>query len=46
MLYNFVTELCWAQATAVFNNENVNIVIIGQGEARHRMCKRLKPGGG
>jgi hypothetical protein len=45
-LYDFVTELCREQAIVILNHENVSILTIGQGEARHRKCKRLILGGG
>jgi hypothetical protein len=34
------------QAEFIQNHENENVRNIGQGEARHRKYKRLKPGGG
>jgi hypothetical protein len=34
------------QAEVIQNHENSNVRNIGQGEPRHRKCKRLKLGGG
>jgi hypothetical protein len=45
-LYDFVTKLCREQTIVILNHENINIRIIGQGEARHRKYKRLRLGGG
>jgi hypothetical protein len=45
-LDDFVTKLCRQQATLILNHENVNVLNIGQGDAQHRKCKRLKLGGG
>jgi hypothetical protein len=45
-LHDFATKLCREQATIILNHENVNVRIIGQGEASHRKYKRLKLGGG
>jgi hypothetical protein len=42
----FMTELCRQQAQIIQNNENEHVRSIGQGEARHRKCKRLKLIGG
>jgi hypothetical protein len=44
-LCDFVTELWMEQAIVTLNREIVNIHTIGQGEARHEICKRLKLGG-
>jgi hypothetical protein len=45
-LYDFVIKLCRQQAIAILNHENVNIRIIGQGDAHHRKYKMLRLGGG
>jgi hypothetical protein len=37
-----VTKLCRTQAEVIPNHENLNICGIGDGEVRHRKCKRLK----
>jgi hypothetical protein len=34
------------QAEVIQNHDNENVRNTGQGEARHRKYKRLKPGGG
>jgi hypothetical protein len=44
--YDFITKLCRQQAEVMLNHDNKNVRNIGQGEARHRKHKRLKPGGG
>jgi hypothetical protein len=41
-MYDYITKLCRQRAEAVQKHENVHILIIGQGEARHRKYKRLK----
>jgi hypothetical protein len=41
-LYDYITELCRQQAEVIQNHDNVNVLNIGQGEARHRKYKRLK----
>jgi hypothetical protein len=45
-LYDFITKLCKQQAKVIQHHENIHVRNIGQGEARHRKCKRLKLGGG
>jgi hypothetical protein len=45
-IYNYITKLSRQQAVVIQNHKNVNVRIIGQGEARHRKYKRLKLGGG
>jgi hypothetical protein len=45
-IYDYITKLSRQQAEFIQNHENVNVRIIGQGEARHRKYKRLKLGGG
>jgi hypothetical protein len=45
-VYDYVTKMCRRQAEALQNHENANVRNIGQGEHRHRKCKRLKLGGG
>jgi hypothetical protein len=45
-IYDNVTKLCRKQAEFIQNDYNENVRNIGQGEARHRMYKRLKLGGG
>jgi hypothetical protein len=40
-----VTKLCREQAEIIKNHDNENVRNIGEGEARHRNCKRLKHGG-
>jgi hypothetical protein len=44
-IYVYVTKLSRQQAEVIQNHENANVRNIGQGEARHRKCKRLKLGG-
>jgi hypothetical protein len=44
-LYEYITKLCRLQAEIILNHDNENVRNIGQGEARHRKCKRLKLGG-
>jgi hypothetical protein len=45
-VYDYVKKSCRQQAEIIQNHENENVRCIGQGEARHRKCKRLKLGGG
>jgi hypothetical protein len=45
-VYDYITKLCKQQAEVIKNHDNENVRIIGHGEARHRMYKRLKLGGG
>jgi hypothetical protein len=45
-VYDYITELCRAQVEVILNHVNANVRGIGQGEARHRKCKRLKLGSG
>jgi hypothetical protein len=45
-VYDYITKLCSKQAEVIRNHENEHVRGIGQGEARHRKCKRLKLGGG
>jgi aminoglycoside N3'-acetyltransferase len=45
-VYDYITKSCRQQAEVIKNNENKNVRYIGQDEARHRKCKRLKLGGG
>jgi hypothetical protein len=45
-MYDYITKLCRKQAEVILNHENLNVLAIGQGEARHRKYKRLKLGGG
>jgi len=45
-IYSFVTKLCRQQAEVLQNQVNNNVPNIGQGEAQHRKCKRLKLRGG
>jgi hypothetical protein len=45
-VYDYITKLCRKQAVVLQNHKNENIRNIGQGELRHRNCKRLKLGGG
>jgi hypothetical protein len=45
-VYDSITKLCRTQAEVNLNHVNPNIRGIGQGEARHRKCKRLKLGSG
>jgi hypothetical protein len=42
----YILKLCRKQAEVTQNHENANVRSIGQGEPRHRKCKRLKRGGG
>jgi hypothetical protein len=43
---NYITKLCRQQAEVIRNHENANVRHIGQGEAHHRIHKRLKLGDG
>jgi hypothetical protein len=45
-VYDFITKLCKQQAKVIEHHENIHVRNIGQGEARHRIYKRLKLGGG
>jgi hypothetical protein len=45
-VYDYIIKLCTAKAEVTLNHVNPNVRGIGQGEARHRKYKRLKPGGG
>jgi hypothetical protein len=45
MIIDYITKLSRQQAEVIQNHENVNVRIIGQGEARYRKYKRLKLGG-
>jgi hypothetical protein len=45
-IYDYVTKLCRRQAKIVQNDGNANVCNIGQGEPRHRKCKRFKLSGG
>jgi hypothetical protein len=45
-VYDYVKQLCRQKAQVIQNHENENVRYIGQGEAQHRKCKRLKLGGG
>jgi hypothetical protein len=45
-IYDYITKLCKQQTEVIQNHENTNVRNIGQGEAQHRKCKRLKLGGG
>jgi hypothetical protein len=45
-VYDYITKLCKTQAELILNYVNPNVHGTGQGEARHRKCKRLKSGGG
>jgi hypothetical protein len=40
-IYDYITKLSRQQAEVIQNHENANVRNIGQGEARHRKCKRL-----
>jgi hypothetical protein len=45
--YNYRTNLSSQQAEVITNHENVNVINIGQGEARHnKTYKRLELDGG
>jgi hypothetical protein len=44
-VYDYI-KLCRQQAEVIQNHDNENVRNIGQGDARHRKCKRLKLGGG
>jgi hypothetical protein len=39
-------QICAGKTQKRQNHENEDVRCIGQGEARHRKCKRLKLGGG
>jgi hypothetical protein len=41
-VYDYMTKLCRQQAEVIQSHENANIRNIGEGELRHRKCKRLK----
>jgi hypothetical protein len=45
-VYDYTTKLCRQQEEVIQNHENKNVRYIGQGEARHRVYKRLRLGGG
>jgi hypothetical protein len=45
-IYDYLTKSCRQQAEVIQNHENANVRNIGQGEAQHRKCKRLKVGDG
>jgi hypothetical protein len=45
-LYDYIDILCRTQAELILNHVNASVRGIGQGEARHRKYKKLKPGGG
>jgi hypothetical protein len=45
-IYTYVTKLSRQQAEVIQNHGNANVRNSGQAEARHRMYKRLKLGGG
>jgi hypothetical protein len=45
-VYDYITKLCRQQTEVIQNHDNKNLRNIGQGGARHRKYKRLKPGGG
>jgi hypothetical protein len=45
-IYDYITKLCRQQAEVIQNHENEHVLAIGQCEARHRKCRRLKLGGG
>jgi hypothetical protein len=45
-VYDYITKTSRQQTEVIQNHENENVRYIGQGEARHRKCKRLKLGGG
>jgi hypothetical protein len=45
-MYAYITKLCKTQEAVALNQVNPNVRGTGQGEARHREYKRLKPGGG
>jgi hypothetical protein len=40
------SKLCKEQEEVIQNHENANVRNTGQGEARHKKYKMLKPGGG
>jgi hypothetical protein len=40
------SQECRQQTEVIQNHDNENVHNIGQGEARHKKYKRLKPGGG
>jgi hypothetical protein len=44
-VYDYITKLC-RQHAEVIHHDNENVRSIGQGDAPHRKCKRLKLGGG
>jgi hypothetical protein len=45
-IYNYITKLCRRHAEVIQIHENANACNIGQGESRHKECKKLKLGGG
>jgi hypothetical protein len=45
-VYNYIAKLCRQQAEVIWNRETEHVCGIGQGETRHRKCKKLKLGGG
>jgi hypothetical protein len=44
-VFDYVIKLCRTQAEEILNRVNPNVRGTGQGEIRHRKCKRLKLGG-
>jgi hypothetical protein len=44
-VYDYITKLCRAQVEVILNHVDTNARRIGQGEARRRKYKRLKPDG-
>jgi hypothetical protein len=45
-VYDYLPKLYRQQAEVIQNYDNENVRTIGQGESRHRKCKRLKLGDG
>jgi hypothetical protein len=45
-VYDYIIQLCRAQAEVILHHVNPNVRSIGQREVRHRKYKRLKLGGG
>jgi hypothetical protein len=45
-VYDYITKSCRQQAEVIQIHENATVRYIGQSQARHRIYKRLKIGGG
>jgi hypothetical protein len=45
-MFDYMTKLRRTQTSVILNHDNENVCNIVQGEARHRIYKKLKFGGG